>query len=49
MTYTATLYYTETKTKTAQVEANNRNEAHDKLKQRKELVGFECYTLERVK
>lgn len=49
MAYTATLYYTETDTKTAQVEADNRNEAHDKLKRRKELVGWECYTLERVK
>ena len=49
MTYTATLYYTETDTKTAKVEAGNRNEAHEKLKQRKELLGWECYTLERVK
>ena len=49
MTYTATLYYPGGNTKTARVEADNRNEAHDKLKQRKELVGWECYTLEKVK
>lgn len=49
MTYTATLYYTGGNTKMAKVEAGNRNEAHEKLKQCKELLGWECYTLEKVK
>lgn len=48
MTYKATLYYTGGRTESATVKANNRNEAHDKLKQRKELSGWECYTLEKV-
>lgn len=49
MTYTAALYYTGGRTESATVKANNRNEAHEKLKQCKELVGWECYTLEKVK
>ena len=49
MTYTATLYYPGGRTESVTVEANNRNEAHDRLKERKHLKGWECYTLEKVK